>query len=99
MHIYKINILFESDGEDLAWQQNAEEALQALLKDRGRAELVSSEVVDLPPAASIGRCATCGAWVSDYAAPFPVRELSSGVKRNGKWLCDLCVPENDPDHF
>ncbi|MDR3292739.1 MAG: hypothetical protein LBT20_01385 [Clostridiales bacterium] len=51
-----------------------------------------------------GSCAACGARTSDWrekhtAAWRGEHFLSNGARIDGKWYCDLCLPEEHINHF
>lgn len=39
-----------------------------------------------------GKCANCGAWVTDREKPNHISELCNGAIVDGKLLCDECLP-------
>ncbi len=89
MYIYQMNVLIEGD-ENPALEQQLEAALPL--------EVVSARVIELA-GENFGKCAHCGAWVSDFCRPDAVREFSPGAKADGNWLCDLCLPQGHPSAF
>lgn len=45
---------------------------------------------------NLGQCAKCGTWVSDYMKPDRVSCTSNGENIDGQWLCDACIPKDNP---
>ncbi len=91
MYIYKVSLLIE--GEE---NPALEAHLEDILKEHG--EFLSSEPIAIT-GDNYGKCAHCGAWVSDPRKPGYIREFSPGAQIQSKWLCDLCLPENHPNAF
>lgn len=96
MYIYHIAVVIDGD-EDLQLEYNLEKRVVQSLKCT-RAEYVSSwsEVLD---GQNYGRCTKCGAWTSDWTKKMRISSFSNGAQVNGEWFCDLCLPEDHPNHF
>jgi len=43
---------------------------------------------------NIGKCATCGAWTTDYEAEDPIQEIQAGAKVDGLLYCDEHLPKD-----
>jgi hypothetical protein len=61
--------------------------------EQGRIELFN------PKVDNCGRCACCGAWVTDYEKPEPIAGLCIGATVDGELLCDECLPQDHPLAF
>lgn len=98
MYIYQLNILL--DGEpDSAIEALLEAAIEKCLdknKINGSLESMSEEEISTD---NFGKCEGCGAWTSDHTKPDAVREVSNGAVVDGKWLCDVCLPDDHPNAF
>lgn len=44
---------------------------------------------------NIGRCAKCGAWVTDYLKPYRAPCTTDGEIIDGQWLCEVCMPKDN----
>ncbi len=98
MYIYQLNIILEQE-ENLATEADIENAVADFLKNADiRGEVVSSVSKEIC-GDNIGRCASCGCFTSDYTKADAVRDVSNGAKVNGKWLCDVCLPQDHPNAF
>ena len=95
-YLYHLSVLIDGT-DDLELENELDEVIQSHLSGK-RAELVSSASEPLE-GENYGRCASCGAWVSDRSAPDSVRAFSDGAKIAGKWYCDLCLPQGHPKAF
>lgn len=95
-YLYHLSVLIDGT-ENLALEHELDEILQNHLTGRC-AELVSS-ASELLAGENYGQCVSCGAWVSDRSAPDSVRAFSDGAKIEGKWYCNLCLPQGHPKAF
>ena len=48
---------------------------------------------------NFGQCSECGTWCSNPEEPDYINAVSIGKIIDGRWLCDICMPEDDPLHF
>ena len=99
-YIYRINLLIRESADDESIQLNIDEAVERFVlqsKDSG-IEFVSTQVINLYDD-NCGQCCICGAWTSDHAKENSICEFSDGEKLEGKWYCDICLPENHEKHF
>ncbi len=79
-----------SPAEILA--QKIERAIaEALGGEHAGVQIVSFAALD-PTTTNCGRCAQCGAWVTDRERPEPNRGLTNGAVVDGRLLCDEHLP-------
>lgn len=103
MYVCKFNVLVMSDKTssdetlDLMIENQVSELLKKELVDVD-AELISISFEDIV-GENWGRCEKCGAWTTDNSKPDNIDSFSPGANVNGRWLCDLCLPEGHPNRF
>ena len=105
MFIYKINILVNDNEDNAQIQYQIDEFVQKALDDflnevpNNYLQFLSTQIVDLQQTSNLGRCSQCGEWTSDSRYEGYVEEVSNGSRVDGKWFCDICLPESHPNHF
>ena len=101
MYVIKVNfVVNDSVREDTDISLKLESLIEDALIGIGiDAEHISSEFIDMDQNDNCGMCAECGNWTSDYGKENCIQELSNGAIVDGKWLCDLCLPKDHPNHF
>ena len=99
MHIFKINVLFQDDGEDIGAQAALEESVETALARLHNAEYISSEIMEIANNLNCGRCKICGSWTSDHSKSSAILEFSHGMRIQEDWYCDLCAPADSPCRF
>ena len=104
MFIYKISLMVEGNPDTPGLQADIDEAVKAALismqEKYGRnVEELSWEERRVDGYPNLGRCTKCGAWASDWRETEHITEVSNGAVIDGKWCCDLCLPEDHPNHF
>ena len=102
-YIYKINLLVDGETEDLQKQNMIDEIIDKAivhLKSNMDISVLSYQLVEVNnQTENHGICLNCGVFTSDHTKPDPILEASNGAKVDGKWFCDLCLPEDHPNHF
>ena len=98
MYIYNMSILVKTEEEEnLALEYELDDAVEAVLRGKD-AEYVSASVEEVC-GQNYGVCAKCGAWVSDASKDDHIAAFSDGTKIGEEWYCDICLPNDYPDHF
>lgn len=96
MYVCSFNVLIDSEqNRELEWE--IAEAIKSSFADK-RIELVSMSIEDVN-GNNYGRCENCGEWVTDNTKENRISAFSVGAKVDGKWFCDLCLPEDHSNHF
>ena len=96
MYIYHIAILVNGT-ENLSFEADLDEHIQKFLDSR-KALIVSTNSEEVT-GKNYGRCANCGAWVSDLTKNDSIQSFSNGAQISGMWYCDLCLPPYHPNSF
>lgn len=100
----RVAILVEADADEAGVDYDALSKTEWRLKDaidEALGELpnelgwLSTRYIELGVAGvNSGRCAECGAWVTDVEKPEPISGLQNGATVDGRLLCDDHLPEN-----
>ena len=103
-YILKLNLLIGTSANDLHTQNFVEDTIVDTTKTLSKncnceINCVSTEIIEIDDSCVFGRCVNCGEWVSDSRLSDCVREFSNGAMINGKWYCDICLPDDHPNHF
>lgn len=97
-YLLKFYIVVDESEDDIAIENSIEEAINSVLSNDSRLELVGTTTSDLDKSIC-GKCCKCGAWVSDQENKRCVEGFSDGSRINREWWCDICIDSNHPKRF
>lgn len=86
-----------SDNRNIEFENQLVSVIKSFLSGK-KAKYISTRY-ELLTGNNYGQCSECGSWCSDPEEPDYIHGLDHGREINGRWLCDICMPEDDPFHF
>jgi hypothetical protein len=98
-YLYNVSIFIDDDSDNLEYQNVIDDLLDKGIARYSKLEYVSARIIELDHCSNSGKCSNCGARVSDHDEENCITEFSDGCIIEGKWYCDLCLPEEHPKHF
>lgn len=101
-YILTINMIVDGNIDDANMQNKIEYLFEEAINKseiRDDVAIISTEFTDIIGNKNYGRCIKCGEWVSNKSLNPNVSQMSDGAIVNDHWYCDLCLPENHPNHF
>lgn len=97
-YLYKLYVVVDDDSENLFHQNAVDEVVYKAIEKNTDVHFVGSIVSELN-GDICGKCCKCGAWVSDQALDNHIEGFSDGCFIDGKWWCDLCLPQDHLKKF
>ncbi len=86
-----------SDNRNIEFENQLINVIKSFLLDKNA--MYISTRYELLNGDNFGKCFECGSWCSNPEEPDYIHGLSIGKIIDGRWLCDICMPEDDPLHF
>ena len=100
-YVFSVNLLVEGDVENISIQ-NIEDIFEKILAScslKDDVTILSTQIDDISDNENYGKCINCGDWASDKRYESNISQMSNGAKVDDQWYCDICLPEDHPNHF
>ena len=97
-YLYNIHIVVNGPIDDYKQQEILDKELEELCCTYKNLDFAGYTICELS-SKTCGKCAQCGAWVSDKSKPDHIPGFSDGCFTSFGWLCDICLPMNHPKQF
>ena len=94
VNVIAFNVVIEAnDTDDILLNEKVSEVETAIENVVG-VDYVSCYPIRIS-GKNYGRCAYCGAWVTDGSNGKYVHQFGPGKIENGVWVCDLCTSDEE----